>query len=546
MIDGARLAEPGPAFRGIRVRDTATDAPGGEASEARSVRRYSVRVSLLGLAAACLVPAVLALSFFAYQNYQMQRERIARDTVRTARNLAFALDLELSAMASGLQVLASAPELAAGDLARFHRYASEVQRKQTASAYVLADRSGRQYLNTLRPYGEPLPTGGMPPELQHVFASRAPVLTGLFVGPVTQQPMIAMGVPVLRGDEVAYSLNIGLSPDRIGAILARQVMPEGWIADVLDGRGSIVARTHEAARFVGQKATPALVERVLADKEGTLEILTKEGIPVYAAFSHSSKSDWSVSVFAPKAELNAELYRSIGWVLMGTGVAFGVGLWFAAQLTSRVSGAIRGLVGPALSLGSGKPVAFSHSGITEAEAVGQAIVQASRMLEQTRHLAQHDPLTGLPNRRLFDELASSRIAEAHRKGGSLAVLAIDLDGFKEVNDRHGHAAGDLVLKTVAERILGLLRSSDVVARLGGDEFAVLLSDADLDSAMLVGRKLVAVLAEPYPDVQPAVSASIGVAMYPMFGRTATELCARADRALYEAKKAGKQRLVVDQ
>ena len=133
-------------------------------------------------------------------------------------------------------------------------------------------------------------------------------------------------------------------------------------------------------------------------------------------------------------------------------------------------------------------------------------------------------LTGLPNPLLFDQLLGRRLAGARRHGTSLALLAIDLDGFKAVNDMHGHPAGDAVLKAAASRISGLLRESDVVARLGGDEFAVLLDEVGLDDARHVASKLIDALSASYAGVVPAVSASVGIAMHPEGGRTLAELC----------------------
>jgi diguanylate cyclase (GGDEF)-like protein len=166
------------------------------------------------------------------------------------------------------------------------------------------------------------------------------------------------------------------------------------------------------------------------------------------------------------------------------------------------------------------------------------------MLKTARHLAQHDALTGLPNRLLFDELVGSRLATADRHGTSLALLAIDLDGFKAVNDAHGHPVGDAVLKAAALRISRVLRGSDVVCRVGGDEFAVLLDETGLADAQHVAHKLIDALSEPYPGVSPAVSASVGIALHPGAGNTQAELCQHADQALYQAKRAGKHRAAV--
>jgi diguanylate cyclase (GGDEF)-like protein len=363
---------------------------------------------------------------------------------------------------------------------------------------------------------------------------------------VTGKPVIAIGVPVFREGEVVYSLNGGLSPGRIAEVLQRLAIPGHWVAAVLDGSGTIVARTRDPEKFIGQKATPDVMKLLNAGQvEAVISSRNMEGIPTYAGLTPSSVSNWSVIVAAPRSAVEAGLYRSIAWLTGGAAAAFALGLWIAASLSARISGSIRALVEPALSLGSGSPTEhLPPSRLKETEAVSRAIVLAGRMLNEARRQARHDTLTGLPNRLLFDELAASRLSDARRHGTSLAVLVVDLDEFKAVNDTHGHAVGDAVLMAAASRISGLLRDSDVVARLGGDEFAVLLGDAHLGDAQHVGGKLVTALSAPYPGVVPAVSCSVGVAMHPQDGHTIAELCLHADEALYEAKRTGKRRVNV--
>lgn len=523
--------------------DPTGDGAGGRAA---TPRRYSIRASLTGLVAACLAPALLVSGYLVHENHEQHRARIERDALLQARSLAAALDREFSGVLSGLRVLSTSPHLANGDLERFHERARGALALQLVDNYVITDRLGRQRMNTLREFGEPLPETGTPPELQRVFEMGEPVVTGLFTGPVTGQPVIAIGVPVFLDGQVVYSLNVGLSSQRIAGVLHRPAIPEHWVAAVLDGTGTIVARTRDPARFVGRIASPDVLELLNAGRvEAVLTSRSMEGIPTYAGVARSPVSNWSVVVAAPRAVVEAGLYRSIAWLIAGAVAAFAVGLWIAAALSARISGSIRALVGPALSLGSGSPMRSAPpSRLAETEAVSRAIVQAARMLDDARHQARHDPLTGLPNRLLFDELAANRLSEARRLGASLAVLVVDLDGFKVVNDLHGHAAGDAVLMAVASRIAGLLRESDVVARLGGDEFVVLLGDTRVGDAQHVGGKLIAALSTPYPGVVPAVSCSVGVAMHPQDGHTVAELCQHADQALYEAKRTGKRRVRV--
>ena len=169
----------------------------------------------------------------------------------------------------------------------------------------------------------------------------------------------------------------------------------------------------------------------------------------------------------------------------------------------------------------------------------EAAVRRERHLANQRvaHLAYHDSLTDLPNRALFLERLEQTILRSQRDGRGLAVLLIDLDGFKEVNDALGHHAGDLVLQEVAMRLRGALRASDTVARLGGDEFAVLLPATDVNRAELAARKVLHDLESPFvADGRPLmVSASIGIAGVPWHAATGEELLQKADSAMYVAK-----------
>ncbi len=156
-------------------------------------------------------------------------------------------------------------------------------------------------------------------------------------------------------------------------------------------------------------------------------------------------------------------------------------------------------------------------------------------------LAYADPLTGLPNRALFNDRIGQAVRAAERGQGRLAVLTMDLDRFKHVNDTLGHHMGDLLLREVAYRLhRALQRRTDTVARLGGDEFAVLLPTEGVDGAKLVARKIVEVLSEPLTIEGHLVDvgASTGIAVYPEHGEDADTLMRRADVAMYSAKRAG--------
>ena len=163
-----------------------------------------------------------------------------------------------------------------------------------------------------------------------------------------------------------------------------------------------------------------------------------------------------------------------------------------------------------------------------------------RVEERLAHLAYHDALTDLPNRLLLHDRLAQALRVANRTGSSLALLILDLNGFKEINDTLGHHAGDLILQCVASRVRGMLREADTVARLGGDEFAIVLPVTDVDGALLAAQKVLHEIEQPcvFDHRALSVHASLGIACFPEQGTTAEALLQRADVAMYVAKSDG--------
>jgi diguanylate cyclase (GGDEF)-like protein/PAS domain S-box-containing protein len=169
------------------------------------------------------------------------------------------------------------------------------------------------------------------------------------------------------------------------------------------------------------------------------------------------------------------------------------------------------------------------------------VTERKKREEQVRDLAHHDALTGLPNRRLLDDRIAQAFAAARRSRERVALMLLDLDRFKPVNDTYGHEAGDSVLKTVAARLKGCVRESDTVARVGGDEFVVMLPMRAAQDAVRVADKILAALAEPIriADNEVQVGVSIGISVFPEDAVDKEELLKYADRAMYHVKAAGR-------
>ena len=188
------------------------------------------------------------------------------------------------------------------------------------------------------------------------------------------------------------------------------------------------------------------------------------------------------------------------------------------------------------------PIRNTAGEIVAVGAIGTDITESKKAEERIRHLATHDVLTGLPNRALGMDRLSQALAMARRNVTMAALVFVDLDGFKGINDTHGHEAGDRVLKEVAGRLRACVRETDTVARFGGDEFLLVLTAmTDKAAVATVVAKVLESLSRSFAvdgRVTP-LGASIGIALYPGDGETPEELFRRADRAMYAAKAEGK-------
>jgi len=194
---------------------------------------------------------------------------------------------------------------------------------------------------------------------------------------------------------------------------------------------------------------------------------------------------------------------------------------------------------------SGKLRGFSKISrdLTPLKQAESHLIKVKEQMADLAHLAEHDPLTGLPNRLLLNDRIAQGIALASRHAGKVAVLFLDLDGFKQVNDSHGHAVGDKLLCSVAKRLKASVRTPDTVIRNGGDEFILVLQEMKQpNQASITAKRVLKTVADPHKvgELELHVTASVGVSIYPEDGQDAETLIKNADTAMYQAKANGRK------
>ncbi|HSZ91019.1 MAG TPA: sensor histidine kinase [Acetobacteraceae bacterium] len=297
------------------------------------------RSEFLLVVLATALPVWLGSAVLLYNAEIDARALVERDAGATARSVMVAIDRDVAAATVLAETLATSQSLLEGDLARFYvRASNAIQRSGVGSNLVLSDASGQQVLNTLQQFGQPLPRHGNPNIVQTVFATAKPMISDLYIGGLMRRPVLSVEVPVIRDDKVIYDLSIGLFPERKSAILRQQRLPAGWIAGVIDSTGSIIARSQDESRFVGQKATQAFLQAI-AQKPvgaGTTAGRTLEGVSVSTAWARSDVSGWTVAVAVPSAELTDRVWRFLALSVACTLALIVINLAMAAAIGRRL------------------------------------------------------------------------------------------------------------------------------------------------------------------------------------------------------------------
>lgn len=281
-------------------------------------KRSSVDIAthLSMLVLVCVLPAALSVLWLVVSEFNLGQDRLAHDARERTRTVVNSIDREFATVQAAMGGLATSKNISTGDLALFQAQASQVLRDLQDqdvlfSNIVLSDTIGQQLVNTRTAFGTALPRHGNEALVQQIVSTGLPVVSDLFTGNVSSVKVVNVGIPIRTGGKVSHVLTAAISTKAVADVVKRHKFPESWISVVIDSGGTIVARSHQSERFVGQKASSLLVEATQRASTGTQESRTLDGIPVVTSFTRSERSGWSVAVGIPKYELNQELWHSL-------------------------------------------------------------------------------------------------------------------------------------------------------------------------------------------------------------------------------------------
>jgi PAS domain S-box-containing protein len=345
----------------------------------------TIRSQLTRLVLASVLPVWLLCGFLMFYAYSDKREEANDSMLDRARSLTMVLDRELMNVQSALSAFSTSPSFANGDFASVHRQALRIVKAYPEADIIAADITGQQLVNSFRPYGTPLPKRKNPDTVRRVFSTGRAVCGDLYYGALTGRPLISIDVPVIIDGKVKYDLAMTIPANSLGMLLLKQNLPPGQYVSIIDAKQVLVSRSRFQEKYLGKKVSPKMSQAVALAPEGIIESANFEGKQVYSTFCRSANSGWTVIVGVSKESGYAEVYTWLAWAVAGAVFSLLVGIASAAHYARRIAQAIHSLIGPALSIGRGEPIAFVDKySIKETGKVAAALVQASDLI-QARH-----------------------------------------------------------------------------------------------------------------------------------------------------------------
>jgi diguanylate cyclase (GGDEF)-like protein len=486
------------------------------------------------LAAIALVAALppLGVAYFALQELVAQRQQEQHDALlRRALAVAGVVAREFDSGREVLNALRAAyaeslqsqgePEAA---LRHVHAFATELAARHDHIASISATTAdGQRLFHSGQPWGAPLPPSAIRAHEAEVFSAGRTVIAPVTLGPLTGQYVVAVAGPLELGGPGRLSLRVALRQTKLGDALRSLHLQPPLQVMVIDPAGFVAACTGDEAQCLGRASAPGQLRGMAESRTGVFAVQPDRAPALWSALSRVADTSWWVAATVPQglvAEQAARPTRELA--VWGVAVAL-VGALAAYALGAKLTHDLR-----AVARDGAEP---PDTAFLELRAIDKRIRRTNERLLGARH----DALTGLPGRELLLERLAQMVARSHAAELAVAVLFVDLDGFKALNDRRGHAAGDRGLVQVAQALRQVTRERDVLGRLGGDEFLVALA-APLDEVMSHARRVAQRIQAGIGDADAELGATIGLTLARP-GEALGAVVDRADAAMLQAKQA---------
>ncbi|WP_167081010.1 hybrid sensor histidine kinase/response regulator [Massilia aquatica] len=345
----------------------------------------NIRNRLLKLVLAILIPAFVSATVAVWYVYDKQRVEQGERMAEAAHVMSLLIDKDLQTIEGTLRALATSPALDQPTLAQFHQQAASLPLKPN-STIVLSDLDGIRTLNTRVPFGADLPrTASAVHAYRQQAGARATVITDLFFAPIGKRHDFAVQVPVIRDGQVRQYLAMGVGAGNLQPLLMNTQLPAGWVGVIIDRRGTVIARTQHADRFVGKTVGEALLARILArQKTGIHFGVTLDGVHTAGYFTRSDTSGWTVVLNVPLAELRRPAVNAAIFLAAILVLVLGVVLAVAQRYAKRTAAPIEALLLAAQRMARGETVAHTPFGLMETDAVGLALSNASAEIARNK------------------------------------------------------------------------------------------------------------------------------------------------------------------
>lgn len=539
----------------------------------------SIRNHLLLLVVAVSCPLVLVVGYGIYHDLQKDIVHTKASLRTLARTMVNNTGNKLANAQYMLEQMAKRPLVRQLDSAHCDEILNDVLVLNQGYANVTTtDIQGKVICSAV-----PLPSG-MPVQVgqyawfQESLKRQEFTVGAPFLGPITHKWVSVLSAPIWNDKhDMLGTVQLPLDLSAFDPKIPTQFLPDGSRYGFFNADGTMVWRNLDPEGVIGTRPNADAARKIVAMGDGEFESLAIDDVVRYFSVVTMPQTGWVAFVGVPASSVYAAARQR---ALMSVVVTLSVLLlliFLAAAITRRIIRPISQLEQAARAIQAGALGARAVTGgPREISKVAQAfnamadqiqsstrqmegeIIKRKQVEEQVRQMAFYDSLTKLPNRRLLIDRLSQTIATSKRNACYGALMFLDLDNFKPLNDKYGHDIGDLLLSEVAQRLIACVREVDTVARFGGDEFVVILSELDADpataaaQASITAEKILTTLSKPYrltvqSEGQPIrtlehhCTASMGVAMFIDHEVSPEFILKSADMAMYEAKEGGRNR-----